>query len=62
MSSDLSLKISQRVGTNRVTKVVNSVIRPTQTIFKSVRHIMEGVLILHQNIHELHRKKMNGIL
>jgi hypothetical protein len=26
------------------------------------RHILEGVAIVHETIHELHRKKMNGVL
>jgi hypothetical protein len=26
------------------------------------RHILEGVVILHETIHELHRKKLNGVL
>jgi hypothetical protein len=26
------------------------------------RHILEGVVILHETIHELHRKKMDGVL
>jgi hypothetical protein len=26
------------------------------------RHILEGVVILHETIHELHKKKLNGVL
>jgi hypothetical protein len=26
------------------------------------RHILEGVVILHEIIHELHRKKLDGVL
>jgi hypothetical protein len=26
------------------------------------RHILEGVVILHETIHELHRKKLDGVL
>jgi hypothetical protein len=26
------------------------------------RHILEGVVVLHKTIHELHRKKMDGVL
>jgi hypothetical protein len=26
------------------------------------RHILEGVLVLHETIHELHRKKLDGVL
>jgi hypothetical protein len=34
----------------------------TQTAFMPGRHILEGVVILHETIHELHRKKMDGVL
>jgi hypothetical protein len=26
------------------------------------RHILEGVVVLHETIHELHRKKLDGVL
>ena len=42
--------------------MAHKVIRPTQTTFMQGRHILEGVLILHETIHELHRKKMDGVL
>jgi hypothetical protein len=25
-------------------------------------HILEGVVVLHETIHELHRKKLDGVL
>jgi hypothetical protein len=50
------------VGTNRVTKVAHTVIRPTKIAFMPRRHILEGVLILHETIHELHSKKLDGVL
>lgn len=28
----------------------------------SGRHILEGVVVLHETIHELHRKKMDGVI
>jgi hypothetical protein len=28
----------------------------------SGRHILEGVVVLHETIHELHRKKLDGVL
>jgi hypothetical protein len=30
--------------------------------FMPGRYILEGVVILHETIHELHRKKMDGVL
>jgi hypothetical protein len=51
-----------KVGTNRVTGIAENVVKPTQTAFMPGRHILEGVVILHETIHELHRKKMDGVL
>jgi hypothetical protein len=59
---NVSFKIFTKVGTNRVTKVALSVIKPTQTAFMPGRHILEGVLVLHETIHELYRKKLDGVL
>jgi hypothetical protein len=28
----------------------------------SGRHILEGVVVLHETIHELHRRKMDGVI
>jgi hypothetical protein len=59
---NVSFKIFTKVGTNRVTKVAQNIIRPTQTAFMPGRHILEGVLILHETLHELHHKKLDGVL
>ena len=59
---NVSFKIFTKVTTNRVTAVAHEVIRPTQTAFMLGRHILEGVVILHETIHELHRKKLDGVL
>ena len=59
---NVSFKVFTKVATNRVTEVAQKVILPTQSAFMSGRHILEGVLVLHETIHELHRKKMDGIL
>jgi hypothetical protein len=58
----VSFKIFTKVGTNRIKKFAEKVIRPTQTTFMLGRHILEGVVILHETIHELRRKKMDGVL
>ena len=57
---NVSFKIFTKVGTNRINKVAQSVIQPSQTAFIPGRNIMEGVVILHETIHELHTKKLNG--
>jgi hypothetical protein len=59
---NVSFKIFTKVGMNRVAKVAHSVVRPTQIAFMPGRHILEGVVVLHETIHELHRKKMDGVL
>jgi hypothetical protein len=41
--------------------VVDKVIKPSQTAFMADQNILEGVIVLHKTIHELHRKKFNGI-
>ncbi|WVZ90587.1 hypothetical protein U9M48_036874, partial [Paspalum notatum var. saurae] len=38
------------------------VIQPSQIAFLPGRYILEGVTILHEPIHELHRKKLNGVI
>jgi hypothetical protein len=58
----VSFKIFTKVATNRISKIAEKVIRPTQTTFMPGRHIVEGVVILHETIHELHRKKMDDVL
>jgi hypothetical protein len=52
---NVSFKTFTKVGTNRVAKVAHSVVWPTQTAFMPRRHIIEGVVVLHETIHELHR-------
>jgi hypothetical protein len=49
-----------KVLTNRLTKVAKSLISNTQTTFISYRNILEGVVILHETIHEMKRKNKKG--
>jgi mannosylglycoprotein endo-beta-mannosidase len=58
----VSSKIFTKVGTNRITGIAHKVIKTTQTSFMPGRHILEAVVVLHETIHELHRKKMDGVL
>jgi hypothetical protein len=59
---NVSFKVFTKVGTNRVSKIAENVVQPTQTAFMPGRHILEGVVILHETIHELHRKNLDGVL
>jgi hypothetical protein len=45
-----------------VSEVAHKVVKPTQMAFKPGRHILEGVVIFHETIHEMHSNKMDGIL
>jgi hypothetical protein len=54
---NVSFKIFTKVATNRVTTIAQKIINPTQTTFLPGRNIMEGAVILHETIHELHSKK-----
>lgn len=55
-------KIFTKVCTNRINVVASSVIKPTQSAFMSERHILEGVVVLHETVHELHTRKLDGLI
>ena len=59
---NVSFKIFTKVATNRLNRVVDKVISPSQTAFLRGRNILEGVVILHETMHELHRKKLSGVI
>ena len=51
-----------RSATIRLNSVAEHVIRPSQTAFMQRRNILDAVVILHETVHELHRKKLNGVV
>ncbi|WVZ88927.1 hypothetical protein U9M48_035394, partial [Paspalum notatum var. saurae] len=59
---NVSFKIFTKVATNRIVKVAHKIIRPSQTAFLLGRNIMEGAVVLHETLHELHRKNLNGVI
>ena len=59
---NVSFKVLTKVLNNRILKVVDKLIGPSQTAFIPGRYIMEGVVILHETIHELHRKKKDRVI
>lgn len=59
---NVSFKIFTKVATNHIAGIAHQVISLTQTAFMPGRHILEGVVVLHETIHELHRKKLDGVL
>ena len=57
----VSKKIT-KVGTNRLAQIAHSVVQPTQTAFMPDRNILEGVVVLHETLHEIHKKKLDGVV
>ncbi|WVZ94415.1 hypothetical protein U9M48_040308, partial [Paspalum notatum var. saurae] len=59
---NVSFKIFTKVATKRINMVAQKVIQPSQSAFLLGRYILEGVTILRETIHELHLKKLNGVI
>ena len=59
---NVSFKIFTKVAVNILTHVADNVIRPTQSAFMPGRHILEGVVVLHKMLDELHRSKANRVI
>jgi hypothetical protein len=51
-----------KVFSNGLSSIACKIIKPSQTAFLPERYILEGVVILHETIHELHRKKQKGLI
>ena len=59
---NVSFKIFIKVAMSRIAKVAQKIIRPSQSAFLPGRNIMEGAIVLHKTLHELHMKKQDGII
>jgi hypothetical protein len=59
---NVSYKIFSKVATNRLNLLTDKIVNPTQIAFMWGRNILEGVVILHEKIHELHRGKLDGVI
>ena len=57
-----SFKIFIKVAMSRIAKVAQKIIRPSQSAFLPGRNIIEGAIVLHKTLHELHMKKQDGII
>lgn len=55
-------KIITKVLTLRLIVIANKVVSETQTAFILGRFILDGVMIVHEALHELRRKKKSGII
>jgi hypothetical protein len=51
-----------KVLTKRLTRVAESVISTTQTTFIPGRNILEGVVDLHETLHEIRKMKKRGVI
>ena len=51
---NVSFKIFTKVATIRLNSVADHVVRPTQTAFMQGKNILDGVVILHETVHEMH--------
>jgi hypothetical protein len=54
---NVSFKIFMKVLNNRILKVADKLIGPSQAAFIPGHYIIEGVVMLHETIYELHMKK-----
>ena len=59
---NVSFNFFTKVGTNRLTQIAQSVVQPTQTAFMPDRNILEGVVVLHETLHEIHTKKLDRVV
>jgi hypothetical protein len=59
---NVCFKIFTKVATIRLNSVADHVVLPSQTAFMQGRYILDGVVTLHETIHEMHRKKLNGVI
>jgi hypothetical protein len=59
---NVSFKIFTKVATNRINSVADHVVSSSQTAFMRGRNILERVVVLHETVHKLYRKKLNGVI
>ena len=59
---NVSFKIFTKVRTNRLTQITHSVVQHFQTAFMPDKNILEGVVVLHETLHEIHMKKLDGVV
>jgi hypothetical protein len=59
---NVSFTIFTKVAVKRMTGIAKKIVNPSQTAFIPRRNIMEGVVVLHETIHEMYKKKMSGVI
>jgi hypothetical protein len=58
---NVSFKIFTKVLANRLSSTACRITKPSQSAFLSGRYILEGVVVLHETIHELKKKRQRGL-
>jgi hypothetical protein len=59
---NVSFNFFTKVATIRLNNIADKVVSPTQTTFMHGQNILEGIVILHETIHEMHRKRLDGVI
>jgi hypothetical protein len=59
---NVSFKIFTTVATLKLNTVADHVVRPSQTAFMQARSILDGVVTFNETVHELHSKKLIGVI
>ena len=59
---NVSFKFLTKVATIHINSVADHLISPTQTTCMRGRNILEGIVILHKMVHELHQKNQSGVI
>jgi hypothetical protein len=59
---NVSFKIFTKVAVNRMIGIADKLVSRSQTVFLPGRNILEGVVMLNETIHEIHRKRMSGVI
>jgi hypothetical protein len=59
---NVDFKCFTKVITNRLVPVAQRVVGENQTDFIKGKNILEGVVVLHEVIHELHSSKQKGLI
>jgi hypothetical protein len=59
---NVSFKIFTKVMAHRLTSIACRITKPSRSAFLPGRYILEGVVVLHETINELKRKKQSGLI
>lgn len=59
---NVSFKFFTKLLMDRLTTYVGGLINQCQTTFIKGRYIVDGAVMLHEIMHELHKKKMTGVI